>query len=142
MSRTFLFQTIRFSQTVLIQTIQLSIIIVFVYTHLNVKTVVFQTIQFSISSQFSSIWPIDRTLSGATTPGQSEPGSDGNEGIHRIPQSSSITRTSPSDLFSVLSRILVLGFSPLQWSSQYILQPQLTGQSHLKQLMFFENKIT
>ena len=28
----------------------------------------------TISSQFSSIWPIDRTLSAATTPGQSGPG--------------------------------------------------------------------
>ena len=28
----------------------------------------------------SSIWPIDRTLSRATTSGQSESGSDGNEG--------------------------------------------------------------
>ena len=45
----------------------------------------------------SSIWPIDRTLSGATTPGQSQLGSDGNEGILRIPQSSSITEVSPSD---------------------------------------------
>ena len=36
-------------------------------------------IQFSISMQFSSISPIDRTLSGASTPGQSRPGSDGNE---------------------------------------------------------------
>ena len=47
---------------------------------------VFQTIQFSISLQFSSIWPIDRTLSGATTPGQSGHGSDGNEGMSYIPQ--------------------------------------------------------
>ena len=36
-------------------------------------------------------------LSGATTPGQSEPGSDGNEGVLRTSQSSSITGTSPSD---------------------------------------------
>ena len=36
-------------------------------------------------------------LSGATTPGQSGPGSDGNEGVLRIPQSSSIAGTSPSD---------------------------------------------
>ena len=50
-----------------------------------------------MSTQFSSIWPIDRTLSGATTPGQSGPGSDGIEGVLRIPQSSSITGTSPSD---------------------------------------------
>ena len=33
----------------------------------------------------------------ATTPGQSELGSDGNEGVLRIPQSSSITEASPSD---------------------------------------------
>ena len=31
------------------------------------KTVLFQTIQFSLSTQFSSIWHIDKTLSGATT---------------------------------------------------------------------------
>ena len=36
-------------------------------------------------------------LSGATTSGQSEPGSDGNERVFHIPQSSSITGTSPSD---------------------------------------------
>ena len=50
-----------------------------------------------MSTQFSSIWPINRTLSGATIPGQSEPGSDGNKGVLRIPQSSSITGASPSD---------------------------------------------
>ena len=42
--------------------------------------------------QFSSTWSIDRTLSGATTPNQS---SNGNEGVLRIPQNSSITRKSP-----------------------------------------------
>ena len=48
------------------------------------KIVLFQTIQLSISTQFSSMWPIDKTLSGATTLGQSGPGSDGNEGVLRI----------------------------------------------------------
>ena len=33
-----------------------------------------------------SIWPIDGTLSSATTPGQSEPGGNGNEGVIHIPQ--------------------------------------------------------
>ena len=47
--------------------------------------------------QFSSIQPIDRALSGATTSGQSRPGSNGNEGVLHIPQSSSITGTSPLD---------------------------------------------
>ena len=37
------------------------------------------------------------TLSGATTPGQSRPRSNGNERVLCIPQSSSITRASPSD---------------------------------------------
>ena len=55
------------------------------------KTVLIQQIQFSISMQFSSIWLIDKTLSGATTPSKSETGSDGNEGVLCIPQSSNIT---------------------------------------------------
>ena len=50
-----------------------------------------------MSTQFSSIWPIDRTLSGAITPGKSEPGSDGKEEVLCIPQSSRITGTSPLD---------------------------------------------
>ena len=61
------------------------------------KTVLFQAIQFSISTQFSSIWSINRALSGATTQGLSGPHGNGNEGVLRIPQSSSITGTSPSD---------------------------------------------
>ena len=40
--------------------------------------------------------PLIGPLSGATTPGQSGPGSDGNEGVLCITQSSSITGTSPS----------------------------------------------
>ena len=47
--------------------------------------------------QFSSIQPIDRTLSGAATLCQSGPGRDGNEEVLCILQSSSITGTSPSD---------------------------------------------
>ena len=39
---------------------------------------------------------MDRTLSGATTPAQSEPGS---EEVLRISQSSSFTEASPSDCF-------------------------------------------
>ena len=44
-------------------------------------------------TQFSSIWPIDRTLSDATTPDQSGTGHDGNERILSITQISSITGT-------------------------------------------------
>ena len=97
MSKTFLFQAIQFSQKILIQTIQFSISIDFVYTQWNVKIVLFQAIQFSISMQFTSIWPIEGTLSGPTTLGKSGSGSNGNKGVLHIPQSSSITGTSPSD---------------------------------------------
>ena len=51
-SKTVLFQAITFSQPVLIQTIQFSISIVFVYTQSNVKTVLFQIILFSIGTGF------------------------------------------------------------------------------------------
>ena len=47
--------------------------------------------------QFSYIWLIKRTLVGATPLGQSVPGNDGKEGVLCIPQSFSITGTSPSD---------------------------------------------
>ena len=68
----------------------------FIYTQLNVKIILFQIIQFSISTQFSSSRPIDSTLSGTTTLGQSGLGSNGNEGVLHIPQSSRITGASPS----------------------------------------------
>ena len=45
----------------------------------------------------SSISPIDKTPSRATTLSQSGLGSNGSEGVLCIPQSSSITGTSPSD---------------------------------------------
>ena len=45
----------------------------------------------------SFILPIDKTLSGTTTVGQSRPVSDGNEEVLCISQSSSITGASPSD---------------------------------------------
>ena len=61
----------------------------------------------------SSIQPIDRTLSGATIPGLSGPGSDGNEGVLHIPQSSSITGTSPSDCFMSYPGQSLRGVLPL-----------------------------
>ena len=75
--------------------------------------------------QFSSIWPIDRNLSGATTLGQSGRRCDGNEGVYRIPPS--ITGTSSSYfLVSYPGHSLAEGaesLNPLQRSSRYILQP-------------------
>ena len=45
-----LFQAIQFSQAVLIQLIQFSLSRDFVYKHLNVKTVLYYIIQFSVST--------------------------------------------------------------------------------------------
>ena len=45
----------------------------------------------------SSIWLIDRTLSSTTSPNQSWPGNDGNEGEFCIPQSTSTTEASQLD---------------------------------------------
>ena len=73
----------------------------FVYAQLNDQTVLFQTIQFSMSfvcTQFKCQTVLfDRTLSGATIPGQSGPGSNGTEVVLYLPQSSSITGVLPSD---------------------------------------------
>ena len=70
-----------------------------------------------VSSQFkcqSSIWPMDRTILGAFTLGQSGPMSDGNEEIPHIPQSFSNTYWSLTiRLFSVVSRTLLEGVLPL-----------------------------
>ena len=102
------------SKTVLLQTIQSSMQKQFHFKQfrlacvrsLNVKKEIFQAIQFS------SIWHIDRTLPGATTPRQSGPRSDGNKGVFCIPQSSSITATLPSDcLVSYLGHSLGVGRS-------------------------------
>ena len=48
----------------------------------------------------SFIWPIDRTLSGATSLSLSRSGSNGNKGVLHIPQSSRITGASSLDLVS------------------------------------------
>ena len=100
---------------------------IFFRTQLNVKTVLFQTIQFSISRQFSFISPIHRTLTGSTTSRLSGPWSNGKEVALRIPQSSSITGASPSNcLVSFQDTRGGGGFTPLQRSSLWILQLQLT----------------
>ena len=77
------------------------------------KTFLFLTIQLSVITQFSSILSIERTLSSSTTPGQRGPGRDGNKGVLRVSQSSSITGTSPSDCLVSCSGHSLAGFLPL-----------------------------
>ena len=108
--KTFLFQAIRFSQTILIQSIQFSINIVYVQKQLNVKTVLFQVIQFCISTQFRSICPIDRTLSGATSPGRVDLGAMAMKSASHSPKLQHYLNL-PIRLFSVISRTIVVGGS-------------------------------
>ena len=83
--------------------------IFFAYKLFNVKTVLFQEIQFTISTRFISVWPIYRTLSGATSRGQSGPGSNGNKEVLHISQKLQHYKSLTIRLFSVISRTLVGG---------------------------------
>ena len=69
-------------------------------------------------------------LSGATTPGQSGPGSNSNEGVFHISRSS---RTEASSLDCLMSSTgySLNSLTCLQRSSQCILQPQPTGLESL-----------
>ena len=60
------------------------------------KTFLFQSIQFTQTIQFS-ISMLLVLFNYSITAGQSEPGSDGNEGVLRIYKSSSTVGMSPSD---------------------------------------------
>ena len=72
----------------------------------------------------SSILPIDKTLSGVTTPEQSGPGSNGNEWVLRILQSASITRASPSDcLVSYARHLLVECYASAEMQLVYFTAP-------------------
>ena len=75
-----------------------------------------------------SIWPIDRALSDATTPGQSGLRSNSNEGVLHIIK---ISKAGGSPLDGLISywrhSVALKGLTPLQRCSRYIQQPQRTG---------------
>ena len=93
----------------------------------------------------SSIWPIDRTLSGAITPDLRKPGSDGNEGILCIPQSSSITGALSSNYFVLYAEHSLVGVgsypcaekqpvystAPADWAAGHLLMCVCVGGSYL-----------
>ena len=74
------------------------------------KTVPFLAIQFSISMQFNFIYSLHRTLSGATSLGNSGPGSDGNEGYSAFPKTPALQEPW-HQIVRVISRTLVGGRS-------------------------------
>ena len=64
----------------------------------HARTILFQTIWFSISTQFSSIWPIARTPSRVTTPSRVELGVMAMKENSAFPKAPALL-TSPSDCF-------------------------------------------
>ena len=77
------------------------------------------------------------TLSGDTTLGQSGPGSDGNEEVLHIPQSSSITENSASDcLVSYAGHSLEESYPSAEMQSMYSIVPADGGPFHLVWLLF------
>ena len=75
-----------------------------------------------------SVWMSNnsiRPISGATTPGQNGPGSDGNEGVFHIPQSSCITGASPSDSLESYPRHSLRGqfYLSAEMRSVYFISP-------------------
>ena len=91
------------------------------------KTVLVQTIQFCMSTQFSSIWPTDQVL---PLRARVDLGAISMKEYSAFPQSSCITGTSLSDcLVSYLgSSFGGRGHTPLQRCSRCFLQPLPTGQ--------------
>ena len=110
------------SKTVPFQTIQFSISTQFKCKNSLSKTLIFQAIQFSQTVLIQAIqFFISMQFSSSTTiPVQSRPGSNGHEGVLCIPRSSRITRNSPSDcLVSYLGHSLQLVYTtaPADWAT-------------------------
>ncbi len=102
------------------------------FTQLNDQTVLFQTIQFSISYLFAFSLNVKQNYlthrSGAATSGQNLPGSYGIKGVLRIPQSSSISGASQSDcLISYSGHSFVGSYPSAEMQSVYSAPQQPTG---------------
>ena len=77
-----------------------------------------------------TVWPIDKTLSGATTPGQSRPGNNGNGGVLHILQISKAGASTSDGLMSYIGHSfggksyfsanmqLVHSTAPADWASE------------------------
>ena len=148
------------TKTIIVQTIWFIRITGFFYTQINIKTVLLQTIQFSIQklfissnlvcrntqfkyqnspiqtlpskpihfsivTQFCFIWPYDRTLSGATTEGRNEPGSERYSVFLKAP---ALPESHHQIIEYHIQDSLLRSITPLQRSSQCILQPPPTEQ--------------
>ena len=99
----------------------------FIYILLNVKTVLFQTIQLSISTQFSSIWHIDRTLWVKV-----DLGAMAMKEYSTFPNAPTLLEPHHQIVLCHIQDIRWGSLTPLQRSSRSIPQPQPTGQTSYK----------
>ena len=94
-----------------------------------------QWIQFSVITQFNSIWQIDRTQSVATSLGQSELGTDCMKTILRAPLNSINTAVSTWGYFVAYPGHRWGSLTSWQRSSQCIFQTQLIGPNNEGRLL-------
>ena len=91
-----------------------------------VSSIAIQQSWFNISYLLAHIvcfiWPIDRSLSGATTPGQSKPERNSNEGVLHIPQISK-AGVSPLDGLMLYSGHLLGGSHSAEMQLVYSTAP-------------------
>ena len=88
------------------------------------KIVLFQVIQFSISTQFSSIQPIDRTQSGATT---LDLGAMAMKGYSAFPRALALLEPRHQGV-TYQDTLCEGGLTPLHRRGRNVPLPQATGQ--------------
>ena len=98
------------------------------YTH---KQFYFRQFSYRISTQFSSIWPIDKSLSGATIPDQSGHESNGNKEVLCIPKTPALLEPHRHTVYFNIQDTRWESLFPLQRCSRCILESQLTESSRL-----------
>ena len=85
-----------------------------------------------------SIWPIDGTLTGTTTSGQSGPGGNGNERIS--PPSPNLQNWSLSIRYSLISYFFFLYLSPLY--RQFVFLKQIFSGNAFPAKLYFTGRLT
>ena len=85
----------------------------------------------------NSIWPIDRTLSGAATLGNNGPENNGNDGVLHIPQTSKTGASSSDGLMSYPRHSLGGGLTSVEMQSVYFAAPSDRAKLHWSQREFW-----
>ena len=93
---------------------------------LSVKTILFQTIQFSVSTQFSSIYTIDMTYQPLSHRVRVDLGAMAIKGCSAFPKSSALLKSHHQIVLCPIQDIGWRSITPLQRCRRCILQSQFT----------------